>query len=1521
MTEQVTQQRRDALSAAKRALIEQRLRGKPVGSKSGLIPKRAGDGPSALSFAQQRMWFLHQLDPESSAYYITGAVRIEGSLDVEALRRAVEVVVSRHESLRTVFRFENDEPVQIVLPRMRVDLPLEDLSTVPESDRQRTIGEHARREFGKALDLEHGPLIRLKLLRLSAREHILLVSIHHIISDGWSIGVLLGELCETHNASVEGREAKLDDLSVQYADYAAWHRGWLQGDNLRRQIEYWQQQLEDLTPLSLATDKPRPSVPTFRGARHSFSVEPGVVSKLRAMAKEREATLFMALAAGFSALMGRYTAQEEIVLGAAIAGRSRSELEPLIGFFVNSLVLRVDASGDPSFGELVGRVREVSLDAYANQDLPFEHVVEHLQPDRDLTRNPMFQVMMALQNAPMPSLGSSGLTLSAYEVEAAGSPLDIDLRLWESRTGGLEGKLTYNTDLFEASTIARIVEHFKRLLAFVAANPDRPVSEAPLLTDDERELVLHTWNKTEHPLDGVALVHEQVSAAAARGGANPAVMTEGGMWTFAELEARSNRIAHELIACGVKRGDVVAVCLPRGAHLPVSVLGVLKSGAAYAALDPTHPAARLTRMINDSGAKVVLTLASIRGRVRAEGLRVICLDTEEEALARRPATPTGVRSAMSDRAYIIFTSGSTGEPKGVELTHEGLANLVAWHNREYRLGPGDRTTLLAGVGFDASVWEMWPAMCAGAALHVVDEETLGDTDALWAFLVKHAITVAFVPTPVAEAMLREGVPGGLSLRAMLVGGDRLHAAPDRPLPFDLVNHYGPTESTVVATRGVVRGGRAGGPPIGRPIDNVRAYVVDRAGTACPVGVPGELWIAGRSLASGYVGRPDLTRDRFTDAPGVGEKRVYRTGDLVRWLPQGELEFLGRTDQQVKVRGYRIELGEVESALERAPGVRSGVVTAHQVSQGDRRLVAYVVPRASSGIESDDKGGAEWSSDHVDQWQTLYDQTYSQKDEQADDITNLIGWNSSYDGEPIPRREMVEWVEETVARIKTLRPKRVLEIGFGTGLLLFRVAPGTERYVATDFSRVAVAQVGEKIRRLPGYGHVEVRRQLADDRTGIEPGAFDLVIINSVIQYFPSEAYLRLVLSIASEALAPGGRVFAGDIRHLPTLTAFKSSIQLSRAERTTPSSAVRDRVLQAVEEEEELVIDPALFESLRDDIPRLSGVETLVKHARYENELSRFRYDAILHMDAVRSRDVDRNLDWSGDRLDVGVVERVLSTDAPESLMVSGVPNRRIADAIAGATRLSDDDCPATAGELAAEARGARASAADPHELREMAARHGYTLELGLPEEHSSDRFDALFIRGALDRGVAGRGMTLIPRPPMRRSRRIRSMTNNPLRGRVVTSLVPTLREHLAATLPDYMVPSTFIIMDSFPLTRSGKVNRRALPSPQRLGGLSHMAPLTTETERRLGAIWCELLNIEAVGADDNFFELGGHSLLATRLVSRLRREFGVSVSLRHVFDTPTIAGLAERIDTLSIASAATSAIGGDDEDRKEFEI
>ncbi|WP_373534966.1 amino acid adenylation domain-containing protein [Microcoleus sp.] len=909
-----------------------------------------------LSFAQQGLWFLDQLQPNSSFYNIPLAFRLSGQLNIAALESSINEIIQRHEALRTNFAAGEGQPVQVIASSFNCQVQVVNLLHLPETERKTEAQRLVTVEANRPFNLEREPLFRVTLLLLDQTEYVLLFTMHHIISDGWSLGVLLKELTELYKGFCTLKHPVLPDLPVQYADFAVWQRQWVTGEILETQLHYWKEQLKNAPNLlELPTDRPRPAVQTFRGAYYHAVLPQELSAELTALSKQVGVTLFMTLLAAFQTFLYRLSRQDNIVVGTPVAGRNRQEIQGLIGFFVNTLVLRTDLSSTPSFEELLGRVREVALQAYTNQDLPFEQLVEALHPTRDLSHTPLFQVMFAFDDALVPSVELPELSVSSYPVELGTAKFDLGLSM-ENTACGLVAEWEYSTDLFDESTIVRIARNFQTLLEGIVVNSKQEISELPLLTETERQQLLVEWNNTwsEYPQD--KCIHQLFEEQVERTPDAVAVVFEEKQLTYRELNVKANQLAHYLQSLGLKPEVLVGICVERSLEMVIGLLGILKAGGAYVPLDPAYPKDRLAFMVEDSSVPVLLTQEKLLEKLPQNSACVVCLDSEWPKIAVHSKENPSIPVKPKNLAYVIYTSGSTGKPKGVLIQHESLVNYTTVATAEYRIQKCDRILQFSSISFDVSAEEIYTSLTSGATLVLRTDSML---DSLEGFLQKcknWEITVMALPTAywheLTAFLSQKTVALPPSLRLIIIGGEK--ALVDRLKTWlecvgervRLVNNYGPTEATVGATIYdlSVADTTLKELPIGRPLGNVQTYILDGNRQPVPIGIPGELHIGGAGLARGYLNRPELTSERFIRNPfsESATERLYKTGDLARYLNDGNIEYLDRIDDQVKIRGFRIELGEIEAVLAKHPNVRSVTAIDREDAPGNKRLVAYLV---------------------------------------------------------------------------------------------------------------------------------------------------------------------------------------------------------------------------------------------------------------------------------------------------------------------------------------------------------------------------------------------------------------------------------------------------------------------------------------------------------------------------------------------------------------------------------------------------
>ena len=943
-----------AMSPEKRELLLRRLgkkKAERVGtSKQPTISARARNAaPIPLSFTQQRLWFIHQLDPNSHAYNIPRSLRLKGRLNLPALEKSLNEIVRRHEILRTSYSTVDGQPVQVISSSLELALPKMDLRAFPETERLDEACRMAAELAVLPFDMSRGPLIRTYVIKLDDQDHLLLVIMHHVVTDVWSLGLFFREMAALYEAFIKGAASPLPLLSVQYADYAIWQREHMQGEVLESRISYWKKQLGGKLPvLQLPSVRPRPAALTFRGYEVAFVLDRGLTRNLKTLSQREGATLFMTLLAAFKVLLFRYSGQTDLIIGSPMASRTPIETERLIGFFANTVVFRTAWEGDPSFSTLLKLVRETALGAYAHQDLPFEKLVEALQPERSPSHTVLFQALFALQNTAIPDLKLPDLEVELVGIDSGNSRFDVSLHFTEW-PDGLKGLLEYSTDLFDSTTISRMIGHFRTLLHAIVTDPNRPVSALPMLTEPEERMIVE-WNSTQIEFSSRVLLNHLIESQVERTPDSSAVVFSDQAVCYQEFNRRSNQLAHRLRKLGVGPDIPVIIVMERSLEMVTAIVGVLKAGGAYVPIDPLYPPDRIAFMLEDIRTPVVLTQRAAARYLPRDLPHVVYMEYGWSG-PEADENPC-VQVEADNLAYIIYTSGSTGKPKGVMSSHRGLRNRLLWMQQAYGLTQSDSVLQKTPFTFDVSVWEfLWP-LITGARLVVAEPGGHQDTSYLAELIGSERITTLhFVPSMLRVFLEEEGLDSLTSVRQVMSSGEAL--PPELPRAFrnrfgaELNNLYGPTEASIDVTYyPCAEFVEPGGVPIGRPISNTQIHILDSGLLSTPIIVPGELHIGGDGLARGYLDRPDLTAERFVPSPADGEPgaRLYKTGDLARWLDSGNVEYLGRLDYQIKLRGFRIELGEIEAALAHHPGVREAVVVARPDRQGETRLIAYTVAR-------------------------------------------------------------------------------------------------------------------------------------------------------------------------------------------------------------------------------------------------------------------------------------------------------------------------------------------------------------------------------------------------------------------------------------------------------------------------------------------------------------------------------------------------------------------------------------------------
>ncbi|MES2439180.1 MAG: amino acid adenylation domain-containing protein [Verrucomicrobiota bacterium] len=1440
---------------------------------AGFLPasaEGAGEAPSEFprfdsaptTEAQREIFHCVQMGMEANcSFNESNIIRLNGQLDAGALKSALHDLIVRHPALRSTF--SEDGKHQYFHPSARtIDLMEHDFSGIavdsPSSLLPLSLITDA--ESSIPFDLTNGPLVRIHLVHLAADRHEVIFTAHHIICDGWSFGMILAELATAYNARKAGRLPVLPP-AMSFAEYARLETANKSSAAIVEAENYWIGQFSSGAPiLELPTDRPRPQMKTYAGSMEALTVDPERYARLKKASPKLGGTLFATLLSSFATLLHRITGQDDIVIGVPAAGQTRVGRDELIGHCLNFLPLRLKPSAGRGFSHFASEVKDQVLEAYDYQNYTFGSLLQKLTLPRDTSRLPLVSVMFNIDKSGIDQIHVDGLKMDVSTNPKQFVNFDLFFNLVQT-DDRLVVECEYNTDLHDKATIRRWLAAFEQLIESAIRDGETPLAALRMLGEEERTLTLETWNSTARDYPRDATLHGLVSSAAADTPGREAVRCGDESFTYAELELRSDTLAARLQAAGVKRGDLVGIHLERSCAMVPGLLAILKCGAAYVPLDPAFPAERLGFMVEDARMSVILSQTSIHRELPASTAHVLLVDEPSNTL--RSFVP--VESHPEDTAYVIFTSGSTGRPKGVRIPHRAVVNFLASMRREPGLTRDDVLLSVTTLSFDISGLEIFLPLTTGARTVIATREMMLDGQLLASAIVRYGITALQATPSTWRLLLEAGWPGKSDLK-ILVGGE---AVPRElvnrlaPLCGEIWNVYGPTETTIWST--VAKLAAEEGPVlIGRPIDNTRVYVVNSAMQPQPVGIAGELLIGGDGLASGYHELPELTADRFIDSPFQPGAKLYRTGDLARWTADGSLECLGRIDHQVKVRGYRIELGEIETLLEKHPAVEQAVAAVH-----DGRLVAYLRNAGSSPGD----GTGIWQ----DQWDLLYQSAIAQTGgSQLDRLDSVIaGWAGAENIED----QVSEWIDTTIDRIRNYDARRILEIGCGTGQILSRLAATSECYWAADISKIAIDALGTS-HPLP---QVRLFHRPADDFSEIPDAHFDTVIINSVAQYFPDAAYLMRVLEGAARVLKPGGRIFLGDLQGNSLLATHHAEALHERAPSGTTTGQLRDSVARRVAMETELSIDPAWFDFIPEQIPAFTHLETLLRRGKISNETTRFHYDVILHKDTTPGMiGIPEPLEWRN--LNLEQLEAILDgSDA--TLHLTGIPDARLVSALAfhRALQAAPDGAPLPVIPLPP------ANAVTAEELFNLAENAGFKAHVRWHGNGTDGLLDAVFIFGSRDGLPAWKS----PAPALPAA----AYVNIPHKSAPSTSdLAPLLRRHLAAHLPDYMIPSAFVALERFPLTPNGKVDRKALPAPSDVE--SPAAPRVVvgarnETETKLLEIWKQVLGKDDIGVEDDIFELGGDSILIFQITTRSTRA-GLGVTPAQVFRLRTVAALAK---------------------------
>ena len=1462
-----------------------------------------------LAPLQEGMLFHYLLDENRGDTYIIPILLTMASRErLDKFVAALQAVIDRHDILRTGVIWRNlPRPMQVVC--RRAVLAVEELCLTPDRDPMAQLRERMSPEYQR-LDMRRPPLVKLQVAKGVHGEWYALLQLHHVISDHESVETLLDEVM----AFLEGRADSLPE-PVPYRNHVAQALAHARTHDAE---EFFTRKLgtveEPTAPFGLLDVHGDGS----RIRQEVRALDPELARRLRFQARRLGVTAATLFHAAWALVMARTSGSDDVVFGTVLLGRLQGSAgaKRTLGMFINTLPLRLQLKDITARQLVEGAQRELV-------DL-FEHEQASLAIAQRCsgvpTSVPLFTTLLNHLHSTVqletgqPSLSAGIQVIDVQEWTNYPVVLSVD----DQGTGFT---LTAQTDqrIDPVRMMGYIFTAMESLVGSLETAESTPALQLTILSDQENKEVLELFNATQVPFPQDERVHELFDGCVERTPHAIAVVFEQDRITYAQLQERANKLAAFLRREGLQPGQYVPLMMSRSLQMLVSQIAVMKCGGTYVPIDPNLPAERQAYIVRDCQPSHILSDGPHRVEVGASDARWIDCVAEAGAIAKESADP-GRRVQIDAPAYVMYTSGSTGTPKGVVVPHRAVIRLVV--NSTYcPIVSTDCVPHYSNPAFDASTFEIWGPLLNGATVLVVPQSVVLEVRQFGDLLNQHNVTVLWMTvglfvqyTEALESVFRR-------LRCLIVGGETVDpGAVKRVLqnspPRRLLNAYGPTEcttfSTVYPVQSVAECEKS--LPIGFPITNTRVYILNGDLQPVPVGVAGEIYVAGPGVACGYLNRAELTAERFLRDPFSADAndRMYKTGDLGRWRPDGAVEYLGRNDRQIKLRGFRIELGEIEARLLQHSAVKEAVVLAREDEPGDKRIVAYVVgdlqKLKASQKDCTEAAGAEV----VDQWNLLYEETYSA----GAGGPSFVGWNSSYTGQPIPEEQMQEWLNCTLARIRSLRPKKVLEIGCGVGLLLQHLAPESEVYVGTDFSAAAVESLGRWMKGRDNLAHVQLFHREATDLSGFADGSFDTVIVNSVVQYFPDIDYLVMVIQDAARLLAPGGKIFVGDVRNLPTLATFHAAVQLGKAGATITSRQLRRRVARAVAQDKELVIDPQFFTALMGRVPGIRAAETLLKRGRAANELTRHRYDAILYAeDRKVTRAVCEPIDWETDVGSIEVLETALRDRRWPAARIRSIPSSRIVREALAARLLQEAEDDLEASSLRRQLNEAQIEGVDPVEIWDLCHACGYDARVSWDADGTPELFEVRLI------DLAQLDAISVVNDCARPAKRWSDYATDPLENGFRQRLIPELKDYLKDRLPDYMIPSAWVTLKQLPLTPNGKIDRRALPVPQgrpeEMG--EYVAPLT-DLEVALADLWAQVLRVDQVGVKDNFFDLGGHSLLATQVVVRIHSTLSVDMPMKLLFEAPTIAQLAPKIEALRQENFRSALEAGGDEVRELLE-
>lgn len=1472
-------------------------------SKWDGITKYPNKDTYELSYEQERLWFLQAAEPDNPFYTIFDSYEIIGEIDLDIWERSIQILSDKHLAIKTRFILKDNMPNQIIDKNAKTPAYYVDYSSMKEEERKSRISEYINEYTHNNLSLFEDELAQFHLFKIEEKKYILLITIHHIISDGQSLGVLLADLVTIYQKVYEGRTDEIMKMQVQYVDYCTWQKKNYGEDLIKKELEFWKEKFQEIPPfLNLPEEKLRPDQQKYSGQTIRFTFDREQTERLRCVSKENDTTMFITLLSMFYVLLYKYTGQEDICVGVPITSRDDVELQNVVGFFINLLPFRANIDSTKTFLEFLKEVKQLSLNYYQYKNVPFERIVNSLEMKRSLNRNPLCQVVFQLQDRRNMHMNNMHFELNHIDMEEKYTRFDMEYYLFEYENS-IECELTYSSEIYTREAMNNFVKHFLFLVDAISFEPERVITAYNLLSPEEEKTIINQWSQPNISVEMKETVYSMFNQAVAKYPQNTALTLGDRNITYNELDKITECYAAFLITKGIAQGDIVAVLSENSLDAILLIVSIMKAGAVFCPIDIKLPEDRVQFIIRDSNAKCIFVKDSLKVQYDIPTYSFSDLENVEKCSFSRNIN-------VDDPFYIMYTSGTTGVPKGVVVSNRNVVRLVNKPNYMEIL-PSDRIFHYAPISFDASTFEIWGALLSGCTLVIPTKKHLS-IEELSDIVIKTPITILMITVSLFNILVEEKPECITGLSYILTGGDVANlkcikkAVSYLGSQGKLVHAYGPTENTTFTSCYVMNkhtNCEWGVVPIGKPISNTTVYVLDNEKRLVPPGVIGELYTGGDGVALKYLNHKDFTEERFVldKFEKKDNTRMYRTGDYVRWLPDGNLQFIGRKDNQVKIRGFRVEINEIENIIKSNELVKDCIIRV--IKKKDvKELLAYLVPKNNSHIS------LKKTSEFLQNFNELFEEIYTKA---GDSIYNFNGWESTYTKAKIPEEEMKEWHKYTMETIHAIKGESILEIGCGSGLLLFQLVDECKSYLGTDYSLSTIENLRHSLNKRGDGCHINVMHKEACDFSNIADNQYDTIIMNSVIQYFPNLDYLLDVLDNCIRKIKKGGRIFMGDIRNYDLLKEFHASVVYFQRKNYENLNELINRLYQSCMNENELLLSPAFFLALKNRYPEISNIQIEWKRGKYLNEMTKYRYNVVLE---INSKPIELPkmipFNWENDKVDE--LERLSEVLDGENQWVNikGIYNKRNQKDIDFLAAIADSTLHLKSIrqlEKYIDRRSDEGNLIDVEEIYSLAEEKGYSVKIFPSKQNARLYFDVVCFN---DNDYKNKVLNYFDSiDEIQKVNSIYELSNNPVNHTISQELITNVKAFVKQKLPEYMQPSLYMLIDRVPVNNNGKIDNTKLISPvcsERDVDSFYQAPKTLN-QTIIHQVWAEILGIDKISIKDDFFSIGGNSLLTTRLIAKVRSIFGLDIPISEFFETPTIEALCGFIEEKSRYMKKTS--------------